>query len=173
MQLKADRLFHGLPYTCNRWQHLGLLAAGTGIAPLYQIIKTILMDPNDHTKLSLVFANRAEADILLREELDCFERQFPQQLRVHYVLSRPPNQSKWVGGRGWVGEQDIHEHLPSPGQDNVMIMLCGQDQFLDTLSGRTVRGPPPPGKKKGPKLQGPLEGLLEQMKYVPSQVYKF
>ena len=173
MQVKADRLFHGHPYTCNRWKHLGLLAAGTGIAPLFQIIKTILEDPNDHTTLSLVFANRTEQDILLREELDSFERQFPEQFRAHYVLSQPPNHPKWEGGRGWVGAEDIQEHLPSPDQDNVMVMICGQDQFLDTLSGRTVRGPPPPGKKKGPKLQGPLQGLLSKTKYTPSQVYKF
>ena len=109
----------------------------------------------------------------MREELDDFERRFPHQFRAHYVLSSPPEDKIWTGGRGWVGVKDIQEHLPSPDQDSVMIMLCGQDQFLDTLSGRTVRGPPPPGKKKGPKLQGPLEGVLAQMNYVSSQVYKF
>ena len=173
MQVKADRLFHGHPYKCNRWKHLGLLAAGTGIAPLFQIIKAVLEDPNDHTLLSLIFANRTEQDILLFDELDWFAHMYPEQFCAHYVLSQPRKNSKWSGGHGWVGTQDIQHYLPSPDQQGVMVMICGQDQFLDTLSGRTVRGPPPPGKKKGPKLQGSLQGLLSQLKYDPSQVYKF
>eukprot|EP01047_Picozoa_sp_COSAG01_P104431 COSAG01_NODE_33753_length_559_cov_0.971739_1_plen_59_part_10 len=38
----------------------------------YQIIRTVLSEPKkcDSTRLRLLYANRTEADILLREELD-------------------------------------------------------------------------------------------------------
>jgi hypothetical protein len=51
--------------------------------------------------------------------------------------------------------------------------VCGRDEFLETVSGDTIRGAPPPGKKKGPKLQGPLTGVLANAGYEPTMVYKF
>jgi hypothetical protein len=44
---------------------------------------------------------------------------------------------------------------------------------MDTVSGNTVRGPKSPSGAKGPKLQGELTGLLNDLGYQASQVYKF
>ena len=87
-----------------------------------------------------------------------------------HVLSRPP--TGWSGPSGWVTVEDIRQGLPPPGP-GVLIMVCGKDGFLETVSGMTVRGDPPPGKKKGPKLQGPVAGLLKEAGYTPEMVYKF
>ena len=40
-----------------------MIAGGTGINPMYQIIKSSVKDPLDKTKLSLVYANIEEDDI--------------------------------------------------------------------------------------------------------------
>ena len=40
-----------------------MIAGGTGITPMYQIIKSSLKDPQDDTKLSLIYANVNEEDI--------------------------------------------------------------------------------------------------------------
>ena len=45
----------------------GMLAGGTGITPMYQVINSILRDPSDRTQLSLVSANVGEDDILMRK----------------------------------------------------------------------------------------------------------
>jgi cytochrome-b5 reductase len=45
-----------------------MIAGGTGITPMYQIIKSSLKDPKDQTKLSLIYANVEEDDI--REPLE-------------------------------------------------------------------------------------------------------
>ena len=37
-----------------------MIAGGTGITPMLQIIEQCLKDPNDDTKLSLLFANQVE-----------------------------------------------------------------------------------------------------------------
>eukprot|EP00928_Gymnodinium_smaydae_P089301 TRINITY_DN73291_c0_g1_i1.p1 TRINITY_DN73291_c0_g1~~TRINITY_DN73291_c0_g1_i1.p1 ORF type:complete len:301 (+),score=19.77 TRINITY_DN73291_c0_g1_i1:149-1051(+) len=170
MKVKDPRLFHGAPYTKNRWSDLGFVAGGTGIAPMLQMIRTILSDPEENTRLSLVFANRREDDILMRDELDALVTQFPSRFRAHYVLSCPPEE--WNGGRGWVSLDGVKEHLPVPGS-GTMVMVCGADQFLETVCGMTVRGSPPPGKKKGPKLQGELTGVLSAAGYEAKHVYKF
>jgi hypothetical protein len=37
IRFKPERFFNGTPYTVNRWDHLLLIAGGTGIAPLFQV----------------------------------------------------------------------------------------------------------------------------------------
>ena len=66
-----------------------MLAGGTGITPMYQVINAILRDPSDRTQLSLVSANVGEDDILLRKELDTLAATH-DNFRVYYVLNEPP-----------------------------------------------------------------------------------
>ena len=87
-------------YTPNRFlspQYMGLIAGGTGLTPCLQVIRCVLEgkpDPKttpvvDNTCFTLLFQNRTEADILLREELDELVKKFPNRLRVIYFLSNP------------------------------------------------------------------------------------
>lgn len=167
MKMKAPRMIHGDIYRPNRWAKLGFVAGGTGLAPFMQMIRTILADPDDNTEMTLVFSNRHEEDILMRDEIDDLAAK--GQIKVHYVLSQPS--SEWTGGKGRISRNDI-DFLPQPASD-VLIMVCGRDGFVDTVSGMTVRGPPKPGQKKGPKVQGPVKGLLKERGYSESMVYKF
>lgn len=45
--------------------HLVMIAGGTGITPMYQIIKSSVKNPRDQTKLSLIYANVQEDDICM------------------------------------------------------------------------------------------------------------
>ncbi len=47
----------------NLAPHLLMIAGGTGLTPMYQIVKSSLKDPNDRTKLCLIYANIEEDDI--------------------------------------------------------------------------------------------------------------
>ena len=47
-----------------------MIAGGSGITPMKQVSDAILRDKSDGTKVSLLFANQTEGDILLRDELD-------------------------------------------------------------------------------------------------------
>jgi cytochrome-b5 reductase len=40
-----------------------MIAGGTGITPMFQIIKSSVKDKNDKTKLALIYANVDESDI--------------------------------------------------------------------------------------------------------------
>ena len=46
------------PEELRRATHLGLIAGGTGITPMLQIIKAVLKDSEDTTTVSLLFANQ-------------------------------------------------------------------------------------------------------------------
>jgi len=56
-------------YVRNMWRAVGMVAGGTGITPMYQVIVKILSDPADVTEIRLVFGNRSPQDILLHDEL--------------------------------------------------------------------------------------------------------
>ena len=42
----------------------------------------VLKDPEDHTTMSLIFANQTEEDILLKSELDTLVSNHPDRLKV-------------------------------------------------------------------------------------------
>ncbi|KLU82462.1 hypothetical protein MAPG_01534 [Magnaporthiopsis poae ATCC 64411] len=71
---------------------------------------------------ALVYANRSEADILLRRELEAFARRYPKNLRLHYLLDQPP--ADWAYGTGYVNRDVLAEWMPSPAPD-AKVMLCG------------------------------------------------
>ena len=72
-----------------------MIAGGSGITPMYQIIKHILKDKGDGTKVWLIYANQTEDDILLREELDKLSQNHAD-FHVWYTLDRPkPGKVTW------------------------------------------------------------------------------
>lgn len=88
-------------YTPNMVRHFGMIAGGTGITPMLQIIRAIVRGrpDGDETQVDLIFANVTVQDILLKEDLDALVKQ-DTGIRVHYVLDNPPE--GWTGGVGYV-----------------------------------------------------------------------
>lgn len=109
-------------YQLGEVKAFGMLAGGTGITPMFQVTRAILENPNDKTKLHLIYANVTYEDILLKEELDTFGRTFPDRFSVYYVLNQPPE--GWEGGVGFVSKEMIETHCPAPASD-IKILRCG------------------------------------------------
>jgi len=89
-------------------REFGMIAGGTGLAPMLQIIKAIIRNPEDKTEVDFIFANVNMEDILLKDELDELARTH-RNFRVHYVLNNPPE--GWKGGVGFVTEDMIKVRL--------------------------------------------------------------
>jgi cytochrome-b5 reductase len=99
-----------------------MIAGGTGITPMLQIIRAALGNPQDTTRLTLVYANVNIEDILLKKELDAMVVKHPNRFKVYYVLNNPP--PAWTGGEGFVSKDHITDHMPPPDENN-KILLCG------------------------------------------------
>lgn len=99
-----------------------MVAGGTGITPMYQVLRQIAADPQDTTHVHLLFGNISLEDILLRSELDKLTRQRPGQIAVTYVLDKAP--AGWQGEVGYVTADMLRRHCPAPARD-VMLLLCG------------------------------------------------
>lgn len=119
-------LFRGpkgaMKYNPNLCKKIGMIAGGTGITPMFQVIRAICEHDRDLTEISLIYANRSEEDILLRKELDTFARRYPKNFKVYYLLDHPP--ADWKFGKGHVTKELMEEMLPAPSLDS-KVFLCG------------------------------------------------
>jgi cytochrome-b5 reductase len=117
-------------YSSKLSREIGMIAGGTGITPMLQIIRAALKNPEDPTRLSLVYANVNYEDILLKKELDVLADNYPSRFKVFYVLNNPP--AGWTGGVGFVSKEQIATHLPAT-HDNNKILLCGPPPMMTAM----------------------------------------
>lgn len=124
-----------------------MVAGGSGITPMYQVANAVLADPRDKTRISLIYANVAEEDILMRERLDALAAMHPN-FTVHYVLNKPPA-TGWKGSTGFVSPAIVSAQLPAPGP-GVVVLRCG----------------PPP-------MNRAVEGIFNQLGYPVDTQFEF
>lgn len=122
-------------YTPNLVESFGMIAGGTGIAPMYQILTAILRNPADKTKILLLYANVSENDILLRAELEQMQEDHPDQFKIHYVLNDAPE--NWTGSVGFITPEIIESHLPGPLAKS-KLLLCGPPPMVSAMKRAAV-----------------------------------
>jgi cytochrome-b5 reductase len=128
------------------------------------LIRKIFSDKNTKdtdTKVTLIFANQTEEDILIRDELEGYAKKYPDRFKLVHALDRPSK--NWTGHVGFVTSDLVKEHLPGPDTPDTIVFCCGPDAMLAALA----------GAKAPDKSQGPLGGILKQLNYPQDKVYKF
>ena len=159
-ELEMKGPFKKYPYRPNTKAAIGMIAGGSGITPMVQVVKEVLRNADDTTQVRLLFANVSEEDIILRNELDALAYMYPDRFQVAYCLDTPPE--NWDGYSGYITKEMVEEFLPPPSQDNLM-MVCGPPPMMFHISGNKAKD----------KSQGELECLLREMNYTSSMVFKF
>lgn len=122
-------------YAPNVRKHLAMIAGGSGITPMYQIIKSIAENPKDKTKVDFIYGNVSEEDILLREDLDSFSASRPGQIKIHYLLDKPSEE--WKGGVGYVTADVMKEKLPAAAA-GVQLLICGPLPMVSSIKRNAV-----------------------------------
>lgn len=119
--------FDFAPVLERKVQQIGMLAGGTGITPIYQLLrhiydtKEIMPKPRVH----VLFSNRTAEDVLLREELEALAKTHPE-LTIEFHLSG-------VSGRccGVVLSRHFDFMLKTGG----LFVMCGPPAFQSTFQG--------------------------------------
>ena len=124
-------------YSPTLSRELGMIAGGTGITPMLQIIRAALKNPNDRTRLSLIYANVTAEDILLKKELDELAEKHPDRFKLYYVLNNPPH--GWQGGVGFVTKEQIEKFMP-PSSPDIKILLCGPPPMMTAMKYVQISG---------------------------------
>ncbi|KAF9928159.1 NADH-cytochrome b5 reductase [Linnemannia zychae] len=149
------------PFKQNQFETVSLIAGGSGITPMIQIISNLLKDKEEKTKINLIFANVTPEDIILKDELDAFAKNHPDRFKVTYVVDKPVD--GWKGPTGYVTAELIKKHIPDVDKGNTKVFVCGPPLMM-----KSVCGP------KGPNFtQGEVEGALKELGFDSDHVFKF
>lgn len=153
--------YQKIAYKVNMWERVGMLAGGTGITPMYQLLRRILENPKDQTRVSLIFANRKREDILLANELVSLQSAY-SNFHLYCTLTEIPK--RWIGGIGYISRDMIRSFMPAPREKNTKILVSGPPAMMQALCGSA---------ESTNASQASLSGLLHDMGYPAEQVYRF
>lgn len=118
----------------KRFKKVSMVAGGTGIAPMLQIIRQVFNKSTaDKTEIALLFANQTEDDILLRDELEQEAKNHPNQFKFWYTLDRPKD--GWKYSQGFVNKEMIQKYLHPVDKDTIMLM-CGPPPMMSFVNGQ-------------------------------------
>uniref|UniRef100_A0AAF5DCA3 NADH-cytochrome b5 reductase n=1 Tax=Strongyloides stercoralis TaxID=6248 RepID=A0AAF5DCA3_STRER len=128
-----------------KFSELAMIAGGSGITPMYQLIKCILFDNNDKTKITLLYSNKKSQDIIhrydsyicnyiyyFREKLEEFEKEYPDKFHLVNTLTRVSSTEEWNGERGRINESMIKKYI-SPPEKNVFVLICGPKEMCSSV----------------------------------------
>jgi NAD(P)H-flavin reductase len=90
---------------------------------MWQLIQRVLSNPEDATKLNLVYCNKTSQDVLMKLELDSLAERFPDRLKITYLVESPSED--WSGSVGRVSLQHIGQPKPRS-----LVMVCGPDGYV-------------------------------------------
>ncbi len=121
-----------LELTDGQPRDIVLIGAGSGITPLFSILKNVLVH-EPASRVTLLYASRREGSIIFRNQLEEWQQQYPDRLEIRHVLSQPTDD--WTGTRGRINnfrlERMVGEFLHfSPGQ--AQFFLCGPFELMRT-----------------------------------------
>merc|ERR1712086_624678 len=71
----------------NKHKEIGMIAGGSGITPMLQVIEELLEAPEDTTKMTLLFCNQTPDDIVLAERFDELAAKSPR-FKVVYCVDK-------------------------------------------------------------------------------------
>jgi ferredoxin-NADP reductase len=109
-------------------RHLVLLAGGRGITPMVSIARTVLAE-EPGARVTLVYGNRGEADIIFKDALAALVAAHPARFMVRHVLETPPE--GWSGGVGLLGRARVAAELDAAGAAvDASYFLCGPEAMM-------------------------------------------
>ena len=124
-----------------------LFAAGSGITPVFSILKTIL-ETEIQSSVFLLYGNRNGASIIFKERLAAIEKTYSGQFFLEHMLSQPKREKakglgglfkkgkiSWPGKVGRIGTASVIEFIEEhqPPYRDVEYFICGPGDFIDVV----------------------------------------
>ena len=111
-------------YQANSRRNVILIAAGTGIAPVYQIAKQIVANEEEETFVKLIYCCKSYESILLREKLNRLTTFW--NFKSRYVLSHQEGQVERIK------KHDENVHCGQLNEDLLRKELVGLSRLADS-----------------------------------------
>lgn len=123
-----------VPLSAENNKHYVAIAVGSGITPIFSIIKTTLLT-EPFSRFTLFYGNRSSGSIILREELADLKDVFLERLSLVHILTREQQDIDLFNGRinGEKCKKLFSQWCPLPDVDTVF--LCGPEDMIEEVSG--------------------------------------
>lgn len=113
--------------------HYVAFAAGSGITPVYSILKSVL-EVEPESTFTLFYGNRTSQSIIFKEKIEGLKNRFMNRLEVHHILSREDQGSDLLKGRmDEVKCRKFSECFFEPDQVDGFY-LCGPEPMINSVS---------------------------------------
>lgn len=125
---KFEYLGRGNCAVNNKTRHvkrLFMICGGSGITPIFQVLRAVMQDKEDSTTCVVLDGNRLAEDILCKEDLDVFARDNVDRCKLLYTLTQGPDD--WQGLRGRIGAPLLKEHCVRGTENDALVLICGPE----------------------------------------------
>ncbi|KOS45421.1 hypothetical protein ACN38_g3660 [Penicillium nordicum] len=100
-----------------------MICGGTGITPVFQVLRAVMQDTQDPTRCVVLDGNRQEEDILCRSDLDAYVETDSRKCTVVHTLTK--GSDTWTGRRGRMSERLLAEYAAP--EEQSMVLVCGPE----------------------------------------------
>ncbi|KAF1965389.1 hypothetical protein BU23DRAFT_25378 [Bimuria novae-zelandiae CBS 107.79] len=119
---KGECRINGKPKHVKRFF---MICGGSGITPIFQVLRAIMQDKEDPTPCVVLDGNRLVEDILCKEDLDVFAKDNVEKCKLLYTLTQGPE--NWAGLRGRIGPPLLKEHCVRGADGESLVLVCGPE----------------------------------------------
>jgi nitrate reductase (NAD(P)H) len=111
-----------------------MICAGSGITPIFQVLRAVLSDSEDKTQSLVLDGNRLEEDILCREDMDRLVKGNEERCKLLYALTKPTDE--WKGIKGRVGKDLLEREVGKySGSGEELVLICGPGALEKAVHG--------------------------------------
>ncbi|NIJ50907.1 ferredoxin--NADP reductase [Dyadobacter arcticus] len=107
------------------------IGAGSGITPLFSILKSILMVEGE-SEVFLIYGSRNENSVIFKDKIAALQAKYGERFKVIHTLSQPSEM--WEGQTGRLNKSHllkIIEMLPSLKKAEAEFFLCGPEDMME------------------------------------------
>ena len=110
-------------------KRFAMICAGSGITPIFQVLRAVVRDKTDQTQCTVLNGNRLVEDILCKEDLDEMIKGNEDRAKVLYTLTKAPDE--WKGLRGRISGDLVREHCTR--DDQTLVLVCGPEPLEKSI----------------------------------------
>lgn len=112
-----------------------MICGGSGITPIFQVLRAVLSDKEDPTRCLVLDGNRLEADILCKAEMDGLVKGNEDRCTLLYLLTQ--SGEGWEGLKGRIGKELLEKEVgtcnSTDGEE--LILICGPEMLEKSVHG--------------------------------------